>query len=277
MADEGIIRTIGDFEAEVTVQEQHTDELTITTHPVERGAPITDHAFKNPAILTIKAGWSAAAAASGALGGGSQGEGLAALYDDLLKMQSDRQPVSVQTGKRLYDNMLVKSLSVMTDQTTENVLMVTAQLQEIILVDTKEATMPGAADRADPQATAGVTDKGAKSPIPVAENSGLPANSFEIPMTPEAQTFSIPLAGQVLNMAMQWRDSDLGGWAMDIADQAGNALLSGLPLVSGVDMLEQYAHLGIGGALSILNTAGGDLAPTFDNLGIDTRLIFTAN
>ena len=55
MADDAIIRAIGDFIAEVTVKEQHRDEMTITSHPVETGAAITDHAFKNPAQLTIMA------------------------------------------------------------------------------------------------------------------------------------------------------------------------------------------------------------------------------
>ncbi|MFX9718550.1 phage baseplate protein, partial [Acinetobacter baumannii] len=62
MAETAIIRTIGGYVAEVTVREQHSDDLTITTHPVERGAPVTDHAFKMPAQLTIEAGWSAAGA-----------------------------------------------------------------------------------------------------------------------------------------------------------------------------------------------------------------------
>ena len=43
---------------DVTIEEQHTDSLTITDQPVETGAAISDHAFKNPAEVTVKVGWS---------------------------------------------------------------------------------------------------------------------------------------------------------------------------------------------------------------------------
>jgi len=260
MAENAIIRTIGGFIAEVTVREQHSDDLTITTHPVERGAPITDHAFKMPAQLTIEAGWSAAGAYSqanpatsdakpksnfqkltdaynqilpvvAATGGSSAvaklstayntialGNALTSqsstqnlndlygqiapvidefspeasatlagivatiaatqdqqtgiedgakplrdLYEKLLLLQSSAELISVQTGKRAYDSMLIKSLRTQTDQSSENILMITAQLQEVILVDTLQTTMPASADRADAAASSGVTDKGTKA------------------------------------------------------------------------------------------------------------------
>lgn len=172
MADSGIARFFGGFTAEVTVKEQHTDDLTITTHPVERGAPVTDHAFKNPAQLQIDAGWSAAYVSNSVSGGDATqgtdqgtGQGLTDLYQQLLKAQASATLVSVQTGKRAYENMLIKSIRVTTDQQTENVLMVSAQLQEVILVDTIQTTMPSASNRADPKAAAGVADKGTKAPV----------------------------------------------------------------------------------------------------------------
>lgn len=152
MADSAVIRAIGGFEFEVTVTEQHVDELTITQHPVERGAAVTDHAFKNPAQLTVKAASSA-----------SFEDDLTDLYNQLLEMQASAEPIEVQTGKRLYENMLVKSLRVDTDMATENVLMVSVQLQEVILVDTLQTTMPSNGNRADPQGASGVADTGSKS------------------------------------------------------------------------------------------------------------------
>lgn len=171
MAENGIVRFFGGFTAEVTVREQHVDDLTITSHPVERGAPITDHAFKNPAQLTVEAGWSAAFVSSTVSGGDSTqgtdqgtGQGLNDLYTQLLKAQSSAALLSVQTGKRSYENMLIRSIRAQSDQQTENVLMVSVQLQEVILVDTIQTTMPSAASRADPKAASGVTDKGTKAP-----------------------------------------------------------------------------------------------------------------
>jgi hypothetical protein len=44
--------------AQITESERHVDELRITDHPVESGAPITDHAFKMPVEVTIRCSWS---------------------------------------------------------------------------------------------------------------------------------------------------------------------------------------------------------------------------
>jgi hypothetical protein len=169
MADDGIIRSVGGLYAEVTVTESHMDELTITSHPVERGAAITDHAFKNPAQLSIKLGWSAAYASSSDSGSGGDstdagsGQGINDIYEQLLEMQSSAQPLEVQTGKRLYEDMLIKSIKADTDQMTENVLLITMMLQQIILVDTLQTTMPPASSRSDHAASAGVTSTGANT------------------------------------------------------------------------------------------------------------------
>ncbi len=165
MDNTGIIRSIGGIIAEATVKESAQDELTITTHPVERGAPITDHAFKNPAMLTVTVGWSAA---------NVEGRDLGDIYDELLATQVNATLLVVQTGKRLYENMLIRSLRSDTDQTTENVLLVTIQLQEIILVDTLQVTMPPNANRAAPQSASGVADTGTKAAT-AAPNANVPA------------------------------------------------------------------------------------------------------
>lgn len=154
MAETGIIRGIGDLEFEITIHESHRDEMTITAHPVERGAAITDHVFRNPAQLTVKVSASPAYL---------QDVSLADAYQQILDLQTSGIPVEVQTGKRLYDSMLVKSTSVETDAATENVLTVTVQLQEVILVDTQETTLPSSNDRQTPDATHAVADTGTKS------------------------------------------------------------------------------------------------------------------
>lgn len=165
MDDIGIIRNIGGIVAEVTVKERAQDELTITAHPVERGAPITDHAFKNPATLAVQIGWSAA---------NPDGRDLNDIYDELLAMQVNAKLLVVQTGKRLYENMLIRSIAIDTDQMTENALMLTVQLQEIILVDTLQVTMPPNANRTAPQSASGVADTGTKAAT-AAPNANVPA------------------------------------------------------------------------------------------------------
>lgn len=99
--------------------------------------------------------------------------------------------------------------------------------------------------------------------------------AYEIPLTAEAQRFAIQLAGVVYQMTLQWRNNAQGGWVLDIADAIGTPIVSGIALVTGTDLLGQYDYLGIGGALYVLNSAGGDDAPTFLDLGADTHLVFT--
>jgi hypothetical protein len=63
-----------------------------------------------------------------------------AVYQKLLQLQEQRIPFDVLTGKRSYTNMLIRSLQVTTDKTTENSLAVVAQLRQVIMVSTKPLT-----------------------------------------------------------------------------------------------------------------------------------------
>lgn len=180
-------RAIGSFTSQVTIEEAASDDITITQHPVEQGAAITDHAFKNPAQLSIRAGWSNASLAAllsageqlaagnvGALFGGDYVRGV---YAKLLELQASREPVTIVTGKRKYKNMLMRSLAQTTDQATENVLIVTATFQEIIVVETQTAVLPPAARQAAPQKTSPIEPAGAKqlAPAPAVNQSALAA------------------------------------------------------------------------------------------------------
>jgi hypothetical protein len=147
-------RSIGPLQAQVTLEETHTDALEITEQPVEQGANITDHAYKRPAEVTIKCGWSNSPSRSNLLDGlvgavtstitgvqalvsGNSESQVNQIYQNLLQLQSDRIPFDVYTGKRVYVNMLVKSLVVTTDKESEQALMVTAVLQQIIIAYTQ--------------------------------------------------------------------------------------------------------------------------------------------
>jgi hypothetical protein len=133
-------RSIGGLYMDVTIEEAHTDELEITEHPVEKGAAVTDHAYLKPAKLTIKAGVTDARADNNV-----NGDRLTvAMYEALRKLQATREPFDVVTGKRVYGNMLIKSLGVVTDAATENVLMLSMELQQIIIVNVSVVAVPRA-------------------------------------------------------------------------------------------------------------------------------------
>lgn len=97
-------------------------------------------------------------------------------------------------------------------------------------------------------------------------------NITEIPLTPNNQQFRIQLAGVTYTIKIVWRDA--AGWIMDLMDSGGEILLSGVPLVPGVDLLGQYPDLGISGAMVVGCDNGSPEHPTKTNLGGRSHLIF---
>ena len=96
-----------------------------------------------------------------------------------------------------------------------------------------------------------------------------------IPLLPAApQELTVKLAGINYKLALLYRNMPEAGWILDIRDDGDNSLVLGLSLVTGLDLLAQYKHLGIKGELFILTD--GDLfkVPAFDDLGVTSFLYF---
>lgn len=170
-------RSIGGILADVTIDERHSDELEITQHPVEQGAAITDHSFKRPASVTIRIGFSN----SGKYGALLGPDYVEQCYTQLLNLQASREPFDIVTGKRVYRNMLIASLGVTTDETTEFSLMATVECQEVIIVETVTTTTPDPKVMKSPEATASTTNLGTKSLRPVIEIIDLPLSDIREP------------------------------------------------------------------------------------------------
>jgi hypothetical protein len=129
--------------ANVTIREVGTDRQTITKHPVEYGAAITDHAYQEPPDLMLTQGYSDVGLFEGA---------IIDFYGALLALQASRVPFNVYTGKRVYSNMMFSSIAIQTDEKTENVLMVQASLTNIILVSLGTSVLPAtASNQGSPQ------------------------------------------------------------------------------------------------------------------------------
>jgi len=145
-------RSIGTIYPGVTLSEVHRDDMVVTDHPVEKGAPISDHAFKRPVSVELRYAWSNSTA-------GYEGY-VQEVYEALQQLQNSRVPFDISTGKRLYPNMLMTSLMVITDVPNEFALMVQCECREVIIAETQ--TVQGAAqkDHANPSATAGAGNSG---------------------------------------------------------------------------------------------------------------------
>lgn len=138
-------RNIGGYTFDAVLTEEHTSELEVTDSPVETGESISDHAYMKPKKLKIVGGIGDAVlnpltvlAGNDSYGGG-QSRSITA-FELLQKLQESREPFSVQTGMKLYKNMVITSLRVSQDKDTAKVGIFECDLREVIIVDTKTVT-----------------------------------------------------------------------------------------------------------------------------------------
>ncbi len=144
-------RKLGTITLEVVVNETTNDTLTITKQPVQQGAMITDHAYKEPTSLSMQALFS-----------DNLFTRLSTVYSDLLELQRSRVPFDVITPKRIYRSMLIASLGQTTDKHTENILSISMTLQEVIIVKVTTTTVERARQKT-PAVTGETQSAGKKS------------------------------------------------------------------------------------------------------------------
>lgn len=101
------------------------------------------------------------------------------------------------------------------------------------------------------------------------------ATTYEIPLTPGPQMFAMDIAGVTYRFRFLYLDVPEAGWIMDISDSAGAPLACGIPLVTGTDLLGQYAYLDIGAVMQVVSDEVPDAAPTYGALGTTSHLLMT--
>ncbi|UGA37961.1 hypothetical protein JOS77_29180 [Chromobacterium haemolyticum] len=97
---------------------------------------------------------------------------------------------------------------------------------------------------------------------------------FEIPLITGPQHFSIQMGSQLYQMTLIYRSAQDSNWVLDIADSSGNPLVSGIALVTGIDLLAQHQHLGFGCSLYVQTDGDPDAIPDYQSLGVTGRLFF---
>ncbi|HBV9231165.1 TPA: hypothetical protein MD927_004182 [Klebsiella aerogenes] len=160
-------RRIGLIVPSVVVSEKHSDTLEITEHPVETGAPVSDHAYKRPSEVVMEVGFAGGGSLLDFIDTSSLGLTLGLspkeTYQQILDLQSSRIPFDVVTGKRLYSNMLIRAIEVTTDRTSENVLMAVLTLREVIITQTQQIAVADKADMKEGANTSAVINSGTKA------------------------------------------------------------------------------------------------------------------
>jgi hypothetical protein len=134
---------------DAVISESHTSELTVTENPVETGVVISDHAFMAPLRLEIEAAigdaWMDAKGSDGNrvsdLWASPAGRAVTA-FTMLQNLQRSAIPFSVQTGLKLYKDMLISSLSAEQNAATSSILRFRASLRQVQFVSTRDVVAP---------------------------------------------------------------------------------------------------------------------------------------
>lgn len=154
---------------DVTISEVHDDEVTVTQHPVDTGAAISDHAIVQPASVTCVFGWSDSSRALNSALDGSILKGMQTskdVYDRLVELKNQRALLRLSTGKRKYPSVVITKLKVSTTVDTESAAVIEVTFQEVFLVEAKTVSL-AAIRQKNPRKTASKTSGGSRSAVPV--------------------------------------------------------------------------------------------------------------
>lgn len=119
---------------------EHRSDLKITSHPVQLGASVSDHAYMEPVEVTMTVRMSDCNEdivlnqfASNDNGATYTTERNQNAFAILQGLQRSRVPMMVNTRLRRYENMLIKSISAQDDGDRLFGLEATVTLQEVIV------------------------------------------------------------------------------------------------------------------------------------------------
>lgn len=120
-------RNIGPVAIDCFLHENHRSDLVITSHPIEDGSSVNDHAYVAPKQLSIEVA----------------GENASDTYNELVAFQSEREPFDVVTGLAVYPNMLIQAINVDRDKNSARIIRANIDLGEVVIVGTKNTISVG--------------------------------------------------------------------------------------------------------------------------------------
>lgn len=133
---------VAGYELDVAVSEDHSFESEVTEHPVEIGADIADHVRARPISVTLEG-----IVSDTPIGDLAQrrqqftlisGEAFALPSEEalafLLTIRDAREPITIQTSLRSYENMMLQSLRVPRSAENGEALRFTATFVQVVIV-----------------------------------------------------------------------------------------------------------------------------------------------
>ncbi len=143
-------KSIGGISLDAVISEAHNTVVRKTTNPVELGADITDHAIIEPDKINIIAEVSDTPLGAAAIGqivdlitglfGTSTSNDITrsnAAYNTMVQLQKAREPIDVQTKLKLYQNMLITSITNVQDKTSSRIVNMNIALEEVLITQSE--------------------------------------------------------------------------------------------------------------------------------------------
>lgn len=128
--------TFGNFFFDAVFSTDHSANLTVTQHPVQSGASISDHAFMEPDEVSIEIGMTDVA--SGSSDGSSRSVNA---YTQLRAIMELREPVTLITRLKTYSDMIITSISAPDDVKTMNALRASIYFHRLHIVSVSTVTV----------------------------------------------------------------------------------------------------------------------------------------
>lgn len=127
--------TYGRFVFDAVFNTDHSANLTVTQHPVQSGASISDHAYMEPDEVSLEVGMTDVAAEAA---GTSRSVNA---YTQLRAIMELREPVTLITRLKTYENMIITSISAPDDVKTMHALRASVYFQQLNIVSVSTVTV----------------------------------------------------------------------------------------------------------------------------------------
>ena len=135
-------RNIGPVVIDVVISEEAEASMEIPSHPVEKGAKISDHAWRLPTTLTMEC-----------INGDVTGT-----WQALTDLMAEAEPFDILNGFDLFESMMIERINPRRDVTLCQVISFSVELKEVVIVET--ATTAGNAGTGGDQRGQGKTTRG---------------------------------------------------------------------------------------------------------------------
>ena len=143
-------KSIGGIQLDAVISESHTNEVSLTSNPVEFGAEITDNAVTQPKKVNILAQVSDTPLGLAAFGqivdlvtglfGTSTTDNITrsnAAYNAIIQLQEEREPIEIQTRLKLYTDMVITKVTTIQDKDTSRIARMSIDLQQVIITQSE--------------------------------------------------------------------------------------------------------------------------------------------